>query len=162
MMHFGPDDREKSIPCAGCTTHDLVEHLMGSMKSLGARADADVPDDVEAATAEDYIAQAVEPALAAWRDRGTDGMVPFGDGEAPATMMASILSLEFLIHAWDFAQVTGHPIEVLDGLVAYVQGLAETVIRPEYRGEGKGFATQTTPSSPDPMTVLAASSGRNT
>ena len=84
-------------------------------------------------------------------------MVPFGDGEAPATMMASILSLEFLIHAWDFAQVTGHPIEVPDGLVAYVQGLAETVIRPEYRGEGKGFATQTTPSSPDPMTVLAAS-----
>ena len=100
--------------------------------------------------------------MAAWRDRGTDGMVPFGDGEAPATMMASILSLEFLIHAWDFAQVTGHPIEVPDGLVAYVQGLAETVIRPEYRGEGKGFATQTTPSSPDPMTVLAASSGRNT
>ena len=162
MMHFGPDDREKSIPCAGCTTHDLVEHLMGSMKGLGAGADADVPDDVEAVTAEDYIAQAVEPTLAAWRERGTDDMVPFGDGEAPATMMASILSLEFLIHAWDFAQVTGHPIEVPDGLVAYVQGLAETVIRPEYRGEGKGFATQTTPSSTDPLTVLAAFTGRQT
>lgn len=158
MTHFGPDDREKLTPCEGYSTYDLVEHLMGSMKGLG--AGADIPDDIKAATAEDYIARAVEPALAAWRERGTEGMVPFGEGEAPATLMAGILSLEFLVHAWDFAQVAGHPVEAPDGLVAYVQQVAEQTIRPEYRGEGKGFAAETTPSSSDPLTVLAAFTGR--
>lgn len=162
MTHFGPDDREKLTPCEGYTTHDLVEHLMGSMKSLGAGAGADIPDDIKADTAEDYIARAVEPALAAWRERGTEGTVPFGEGEAPATMMAGILSLEFLVHAWDFAQVTGHPVDAPDGLVAYVQQVAEQTIRPEYRGEGKGFAAETSPSSTDPLTVLAAFTGRAT
>jgi uncharacterized protein (TIGR03086 family) len=162
MTHFGPDDREKLTPCEGYTTHDLVEHMMGSIKGLGSAAGADMPDDINADTAEDYIARAVEPAFAAWRERGTDGMVPFGDGEAPAAMVAGILSLEFLVHAWDFGQVTGHPVEAPQGLVAYVQGLTETIIRPDYRGQGKGFAAETTPSSTDPMTVLAAFTGRTT
>lgn len=162
MSHFGPDDREKLTPCEGYTTHDLVEHLMGSLKGLGSGAGATIPDDIKAESAEDYIAQAVEPALAAWRARGTEGMVPFGESEAPAAMMAGILSLEFLVHAWDFAQVTGHPVDAPDGLVAYVQGVAESTIRPEFRGEGKGFAEETTPSSDDPLTVLAAFTGRAT
>lgn len=162
MTQFGPDDREKPTPCEGYTTHDLVEHLMGSMRGLGAGAGAEVADEIKGDTAEDYIAQAVEPVLAAWRERGTEGMVPFGEGEAPATMMAGILSLEFLLHAWDFAQVTGKPVEAPDSLVAYVHELAQQTIRPEYRGDGKGFAAETTPSSADPLTVLAAFTGRQT
>ena len=160
MRGFTEDDREKQTPCADYTVHDLVEHLMGSMKGLGAGAGADIPDDIKAESAEDYIAQAVEPALAAWRDRGTEGMVAFGEGEAPATMMVGILSLEFLLHAWDFAQATGQSVSVPDPLVAHVQGLAESIIRPEFRGEGKGFAAETETSSSDPLTKLAAFTGR--
>lgn len=162
MTAFGQDDREKPTPCEGYTVHDLVEHLMGSMKGLGETAGAEVADDIKAESAEDYIAQAVEPVLAAWRDRGTEGDVAFGDGEAPATMLAGILSLEFLLHAWDFAQATDQELDVPLGLVAFVQQLAEHTIRPEYRGEGKGFAAETTPSSADPLTVLAAFTGRTT
>jgi uncharacterized protein (TIGR03086 family) len=162
MTPFTQDDREKATPCEGYTVHDLVEHLMGSMKGLGETAGAEVPDGIKAESAEDYIAQAVEPVLAAWRDRGTDGQVPFGEGEAPASMLAGILSLEFLLHGWDFAQATDQSLEVPDGLVAYVQGLAESTIRPEYRGEGQGFGEETVPSTSDPLTVLAAFTGRQT
>lgn len=162
MTGFGDGDRDKPTPCEAYTTHDLVEHLMGSMKALGESGGAEVPENITADTAEDYIARAVEPVLAAWRERGTEGSLPFGDGEAPAEMMAGILSLEFLVHAWDFAQVTGKPVQAPDRLVAYVQQLAENTIRPEYRGEGQGFALATTPSSEDPLTVLAAFTGRAT
>ena len=163
LTSFGPDSsRDDLTPCDGYTTHDLVEHLMGSLKGIGSMAGADMPDDMKGANAEDYIAQAADLALTAWRERGTDGTVPFGEGEAPATMMAGILSLEFLVHAWDFAQADGQQLDVPPGLVAAVQAQAETIIQPEYRGEGKGFGAETVPSSDDPMVVLAAFTGRAT
>lgn len=161
MTSFTAGDAENQTPCRAFTVHELVEHLMGSMRGLGAIVGAEVPEDVDADTAEDRLAQAVEPVLAAWRERGTDGMVPFGSGEAPATLPAGILSLEFLIHAWDFAQATGYRLDVPDPLVKYVQGLAESTIRPENRGEGKGFDAEQSPSSQDPMTVLVAFTGRS-
>jgi len=163
LSNFTTEDRGKQTPCSEYTVHDLVEHLMGSMKGLGGMAGAEIdPDTIEASSAEDYIAQAVEPALAAWHERGTDGTVPFGEGDAPATVPVGILSLEFLIHAWDFAQATGQTLDVPTPLVAHVQQVAESIIRPEFRGEGKGFAAETTPSSADPMTRLMAFTGRTT
>lgn len=162
MSGFSSNDREKPTPCEGYTVHDLVEHLMGSMKGLGGTAGAEIADEIDADSAEDYIARAVEPTLAAWRARGTEGMVPFGEGEAPAEMLAGILSLEFLVHAWDFAQATSQEFSAPSGLVAYVQQIAESTIRPEYRGEGKGFQAETAPSTTDPLTVLAAFTGRAT
>ena len=50
---------------------------------------------------------AARPALDAWHRRGLDGTVKFGDNEAPARVMAGILSLEFLVHAWDYAAAMG-------------------------------------------------------
>lgn len=74
---------------------------------------------------EDQVLAAARPAVLAWRQRGVDGTVPFGAGEAPAAMMARILSLEFLVHAWDYAAAVGKPVEVpadasaLDRLLAF-------------------------------------------
>jgi uncharacterized protein (TIGR03086 family) len=59
--------------------------------------------------------------------------VPFGDGEAPATMMAGILSLEFLVHAWDYAAAVGREVNAPDSLTDYVMGLATNVITPQGR-----------------------------
>lgn len=162
MRNFGPDDRERQTPCAEYTVHELVEHLMGSMRGLGGMAGAEIPEQIDAETAEDYIAQAVEPALAAWRERGVEGEVPFGDGNAPAALPAGILTLEFLIHAWDFAKATDQTIDVSPHLTAFVQGLADAIIKPENRGEGRGFDAETQPSSDDPLIALMAFTGRKT
>lgn len=162
MRQFTPDVRELPTPCSDFTVHDLVEHLMGSMRALGGMAGAAIPESIEATSAEDYVAQAVEPALAAWRERGVEGEVPFGDGNAPATVPVGILSLEFLIHAWDFATAIGAPVSSPDPLTAFVQGLGSMIIQPENRGEGKGFAAETTASSDDPLIQLMAFTGRQT
>ncbi len=160
VANLGPDDRERPTPCTEFTVHDLVEHVMGSVRSLGAVAGAEIAENIEAVSAEDYLAQAVEPALSAWRERGADGEIDFFGREAPATFPLGILNLEFLIHAWDLAQATGQSVPAPASLVAFTQGQADAIITPETRGEGKGFAAAVEPSSDDPLARLAAFAGR--
>jgi uncharacterized protein (TIGR03086 family) len=162
MVSFTRDDRERPTPCSEYTVHDLVEHLMGSLRGLGGIAGAEIPDEIEADSAEDYIAQAAEPALAAWRSRGVDGEVPFAGGQAPAALPAGILSLEFFVHAWDFARATDQPFSAPAPLTAYVTTIAEQTIQPDFRGEGKGFAEIADPADDAAVTRLMAFTGRAT
>ncbi len=162
MLAFTSDHRELPTPCDEFTVHDLVEHLIGSLRGLGGMAGAEIPEQIEAASAEDYIARAAEPALAAWRARGLDGEVPFGGGTAPATLPAGILSLEFFVHAWDFARATGQEFSPPAPLTSYVAEIASQIIQPDNRGDGKGFAEPTDPKDADPVTALMAFTGRST
>jgi uncharacterized protein (TIGR03086 family) len=82
---------------------------------------------------ERQVVLAARPALDAWRKRGLDGTVPFGKGEAPAKMMAGILSIEFLVHAWDYAKTIGREVDAPDSLSDYVLGLAKQIITPQGR-----------------------------
>ena len=160
MRSFTNDDRETPTVCSEFTVHELVEHLIGSIKALGGIAGGEFPDGFEPASAEDYAAQATEIALAAWHERGLDGEVPFGPGTAPAIIPAGILSLEYLIHASDFAQATGHTIDVPEHLAAFVLDIAKAIIQPDNRGEGKGFAAEVSTDAADSMTQLLAFTGR--
>ena len=162
LAGLAPEHRELPTPCSDYTVHDLVEHLMGSVRALGGMAGAVIPDEIDAATAEDYIAQATEPALAAWRARGVEGEVPFGGGDAPAAVPAAILGIEFYVHAWDFARATGQSFTAPAPLTAFVTARAEEIIQPDNRGEGKGFAAITAPSHDDAVTALMAFTGRST
>ena len=47
-------------------------------------------------------------------------------------MMAGVLSIEFLVHAWDYAAATGRS-DAPDSLSDYVMGLAKKIITPEGR-----------------------------
>ena len=162
LLPFTPTHREMPTPCSEFTVHELVEHLMGSLRALGGIAGATIPEKIDAASAEDYIAQAAEPALAAWRSRGIEGEVPFGGGEAPAALPAGILSLEFFVHAWDFARATDQPFSPPEPLTAYVTNIAEQIIQPDNRGDGKGFAEIATAAHDDAVSRLMAFTGRAT
>ena len=48
-------------------------------------------------------------------------------------MMAGILSLEFLVHAWDYAAAIGREVNAPDSLSDYVLGLAQEIITPQGR-----------------------------
>ena len=77
----------------------------------------------------------------------------------PAEVATSILSLEFLLHAWDFAQASGQPLPVSDEVVTYVQTLADPII-PEGRARG-AFADEVDPGADaTPLQRLVAFSGR--
>lgn len=130
---IGTDDLTKQTACTEYDVAALTEHLMRSIALLGQAAGATIPERETDASVERQIIAAARPALDAWHRRGLDGTVPFGPNEAPATFMASILSLEFLVHAWDYAVALGHAFTVPDSLAEYVLELARNIITPESR-----------------------------
>jgi len=134
-------DLDKQTPCEDFTIGQLVDHLVRSMVGLGGMAGADVvaATGVVSGTVEGRVAFVAQQALEAWNKRGLEGTVKFGEGDMPAGLAANILSLEFLIHAWDFAAATGQKVAVSDEVTHYVLELAQQVISPQSR-DGGSFA----------------------
>ncbi len=132
------DDRSRQTPCREFDVDALTDHLLHSIAVLGGAAGAELPERDGSDSVERQIVLAARPALDAWHRRGLEGTLPFGESQAPATMMAGVLSIEFLVHAWDYATATGRPIDVADSLCDYVMGLATKIITPPARG-GAGF-----------------------
>lgn len=134
VLHgIAADDLEKQTPCREFDVAGLTDHLMNSITVLGGAAGAEFPERDPTDSVERQVVLAGRPALDAWKRRGLDGTVPFGNSEAPATVMAGILSLEFLVHAWDYAAAVGREVNTPDSLTDYVMGLATKVITPQGR-----------------------------
>jgi uncharacterized protein (TIGR03086 family) len=120
-----------------CTEFDvtqLADHLIGSVTYLGAAAGASA--EPVSGPLENRVAMAAQATLEAWHVRGLDGEVKVGPHEMPAGAALGILSIEFLVHAWDFAQATGQQVVVSDELAQHVLGVAHQIITPEARGGG--------------------------
>ncbi len=126
-------DLESPTPCRDFTVAQLLDHLAGSVVSIGTALGATVTDQ-DAAPPEVRIADAARVTLEAFRARGLEGDVDMGFAELPATTVAGILNLEFLVHAWDLATATGQKIAVSPVLTDYVLGLARNTISPQARG----------------------------
>jgi uncharacterized protein (TIGR03086 family) len=125
-------DYGSATTCLKFTVTQLADHLIGSVTTLGGAAGAEFPGTATG-TLEARLAEAAQPAMEAWDARGADGTVKVGTSEMPATAVLGILSIELLVHAWDFAQATGQQIAVPDELSAHVLGAAHTIITPEGR-----------------------------
>lgn len=132
------DDLDRPTPCSEFTIAELANHLIGSMVSLGGMAGG-VVVPAQSGTVESRVAFVAQQSLEAWHRRGLEGTVKLGDNDVPATVAASILSLELLVHAWDFAVATGQQVTVSDAVSQYVLGLAHEVISPQAR-QGGAFA----------------------
>jgi hypothetical protein len=115
-----PEHGSAQTPCAKFTVDDLVEHLVGSLR---------------------FLADAAQVTLEAWRKRGLDGTVNLGRSEMPAAAVADILCMEFLVHAWDFAQATAQAVAVDDRLSGYVLERGRSLIAPQMR-DGDSFAAE--------------------
>ena len=154
------DDLTKPTPCREFDVAGLTDHLLNSITQLGQAAGAQLPERDRDDSVERQIVASARPALDAWHRRGLDGTVPFGSGEAPARFMAGILSLEFLVHAWDYAAATGRPIDAPDSLTDYVSGLVHRIVTPDGRARA-GFdePVEVTQDAP-PLDRLVAFTGR--
>jgi uncharacterized protein (TIGR03086 family) len=136
--------------CPGLTVTGLAGHLLGSVTGLGGAAGAQFPDpaggpDLTPATVEPRIADAAQAALEAWDRRGLDGTVTAGGSEIPAPVAVGILGIEFLVHAWDFAQATGQQITVPDQVTQQITDAAQLIITPQLRVGRFADATQAGP-----------------
>ncbi|MCH9700438.1 MAG: TIGR03086 family protein [Actinomycetia bacterium] len=132
-------DLAKPTPCTEFSVSQLLEHLLGSITAIGEAAGAQIPARAADAPCETQVADAAQVALEAWRRRGVQGMVPRGSSEMPAAIMAGVMSLEFLVHAWDFATATGRDVVVSEPVCDYVLELAGKAITPKARSFA-GFA----------------------
>lgn len=150
-------DRRKPTPCADFTAHELVEHLLGSVVQLASMAGVSLTIPEEG-SAEDKVSVLAGQTIEAWRGVDLAGMLPFGDGEAPAAFLASIVPVELLLHGWDLAQSTGQKLHVSDEVVGYVREIGEGLIK---SGRGRSFGDEVTP-APDasPIDAFAAYAGR--
>jgi uncharacterized protein (TIGR03086 family) len=134
VLHgIAKDDESKQTPCREFDVAKLTDHLMNSITTIGGFAGAEFPERDRDDSVERQVILAARPAVDAWHKRGLDGTVPFGGGEAPARMMAGVLSIEFLVHAWDYAKATGREVSAPDSLSDYVMGLAQQIITPQGR-----------------------------
>ncbi|WP_246540910.1 TIGR03086 family metal-binding protein [Mycobacterium spongiae] len=130
------DDLSRPTPCSEYDVSQLTGHLLNSVMVIGRMVDADFSDFSvrdQTASVERQIMAAARPALDAWHRHGLHGEVPLAHGSMPARVAASVLSIEFLVHAWDYAVALGHDITAPDSLTDYVLGLAQQLIKPEER-----------------------------
>lgn len=130
------DDLTRRTPCSDYDVKQLTEHVVKSIEALGGMAGAEMPGSDGTDSVERQIIGAARPAVDAWHRRGLEGKVPFGGAEMPAKTACGVLSLEFLVHAWDYAAALGHDIHIPESLIEYVLELAHNIIRPEIRGAG--------------------------
>jgi uncharacterized protein (TIGR03086 family) len=132
LRGIGEDELDLPTPCSEFTVGQLTDHLVGSMVSLGGMAGATVTQSV-AGTLESRVAFVAQQALEAWHKRGLEGTVQQGEHDMPALVAANILSVELLVHAWDFAVACGQQVNVSDQVSHHVLDLAHQIISPQSR-----------------------------
>ena len=106
------------------------------------------------------IADLAQPTLEAFYRRGLEGTIDMGFAELPATMVASILNLEFLVHAWDFSKALGLEVPVADELSDYVEVLAQNTISEQVRASGSFAPAQEVAETASSLERLVAFTGR--
>jgi len=139
----------------------LTQHLLNSITVIGGAVDAELPPRDETDSVERQIVAAARPALDAWHRHGLGGMVMVGPNEAPAAVMAGVLSIEFLVHAWDYAMATGRDVDAADPLAEYVLGLARQIITPEGRANVGFHPPVDVPADASALDKLIGFTGRN-
>src|ERR1700757_656638 len=155
------DDMSRQTPCTEFDVSQLTGHLLKSITALGGMVGAEIPERDESDSVERQVVTAARPALDVWHRRGLDGNVPFGKGEMPAKGACGIFSIEFLVHAWDYAVAVGHEVNASEPLSQYVLGLAHKVIRPELRGSAGFDEPVDPPADASALDQLVAFTGRN-
>ncbi len=155
------DELSRQTPCAEFDVAALTDHLLNSITLVGGSVGAESPPRAADDSVERRVIITARSALDALRRQGLDHTATLGGNELPVRVLAGILSLEFLVHAWDYAVATGHPVHVADSMAEYVLGLAHDIITPQGRSAA-GFADPVeSPADAGALDRLVAFTGRN-
>lgn len=158
---IGESDLGRRTPCSEYDIAGLTDHLLNSITGLGGLAGAELPERDREDTVERQIILAARPALDAWHRRGLEGSVTVGEREMPARVVAGILSIEFLVHGWDYAKAMDLELPAPDSLAEYVLAIAEKNITPQGRAAvGFDDPTELPGDDASPLERLVAFTGR--
>jgi uncharacterized protein (TIGR03086 family) len=155
------DDKTKQTPCSEYTVKDLTRHLLNSIVAIGGAVGADLTVAEDTDSIERLVIGVARPALDAWHKHGLEGEVTLGGGSMPARVAVGVLSIEFLVHGWDYARAVGHDIDAPNSLSEYVLGLAQQIIKEPQRTVAGFDDPVDVPEDADALTRLVAFTGRN-
>ena len=138
LRGISEDQYHNATVCTEFDVSQLADHLIGTVTFLGTAAGAGF-GQAGGTTLEARVAAAAQATLEAWSTRGVTGTVKVGPDEMPAAAALGILSIEFLVHGWDFAQATGQQLTISEPLTQYVLEVANQIVTPAVR-QGGSFA----------------------
>jgi uncharacterized protein (TIGR03086 family) len=139
------DAWDRRTPCPDYDVRTLLGHMVGWAEVFAAAAEGSVPDqDPSAAVAGADTAPrfraAADRMVSAWSSQGVDRTVCLGPGrDIPGAMLVTMTATEYLSHGWDLATGAGLPVPYSDDEAEEALGRIQRTLRPEFRGEGKGF-----------------------
>ena len=157
---IGPDDLRRSTPCGAWDVAALADHLIDTISRLGAAAGI-VLTGTSAGSIDERIQQVTQPILAGWRHLGLTGDVRFSGRTMPSPLALGILSLELLVHGWDFAAALQRPFHVSNTHAAFILGLAHQTLTAESRVTAGFNQPVPVPADANPLDQLVAFTGRN-
>jgi uncharacterized protein (TIGR03086 family) len=161
------DELARPTPCTEWDVRGLVGHMIDVCSMFGAALGAKTGGQPSgAAAARDDLAAAYAEAssrlMAGWHRPGVREQtlkLPFG--EMPGEVAINVVLADQLLHTWDLAKALGRPYSIDADLAEAVLQMMQKMMRPEFRGPGKGFAEEV-PCPPDASVQdrLLAFSGR--
>jgi uncharacterized protein (TIGR03086 family) len=156
---IGDDDLHLPTPCPDWDVQALADHLIDTIARLGAAVDLPtiVPD---CGSIDLRIQQLTQPILAGWRRRGLTDDVVFSGRTLPAHHALGILSLELVVHGWDFAVALHRSLHVADTHAAHVLGLARQTLTAESRAIAGFDPPLPVPADASALDQLVAFTGR--
>jgi uncharacterized protein (TIGR03086 family) len=132
VQAIAPDDLHRVTPCRDFDVAALADHLVDTITRLGA-ASGIQPAVPDGASIDQRIQQVTQPILTGWRHRGLTGAVVFGGRTLPTHLALGILSLELVVHGWDFAVALHRPLDVSDAHAAHILALARQTLNARSR-----------------------------
>ena len=153
-------DIHRPTPCPDWDVEALADHLVDTISRLGAAAgiETTIPDDV---SIDQRIQQVTQPILTGWRRRGLTDDVVFSGRTLPARLALGIVSLELVVHGWDFAVALRRPLHISDTHAAYVLGGAQQTLNAQSRATAGFDPPVPVPADASPLDQLIAFTGRN-
>jgi uncharacterized protein (TIGR03086 family) len=127
IQAVGQDDLRRPTPCRDWDVQALAEHLIDTISRLAAAAGIQVAPP-HSGSIDQRIQRLTQPILAGWRRRGLADDVVFAGRTLPARLALGIVSLELVVHGWDFAVALRRPLYVSDAHAAHIFGLAQQTL----------------------------------
>lgn len=152
-------DLSNSTPCSEFNLAQLIDHQYESIVRIAASVGVTAPEKSDASF-EVRLADLAQKTLEAFRHRGTDGLLHLGPNEMPANVVANILNVELLVHAFDISNAIHQKLEVSPVLAEYVLGLTRKTISPQGRQSGLFGAEVVVNDSEESINRLLAFTGR--